>query len=99
MTAEEYIQEHPSQFKDELDKWLYKECNILGGCCSSAQSLSYSIAREVAEKAMAYAIEEIFKNTIEGEVGYWHLTGLSINVDLPKGVKEGDKVKVIIKED
>ena len=44
--------------------------------------------------------EQMMAKTIDGEVGYWNLRGLSVNVELPHSVEEGDKVKVIvIKED
>lgn len=50
MTNEEYINQHPEQFKDDIDKWLFTEFGIIGGCCSAEKSHEYSIARMVAEK-------------------------------------------------
>lgn len=50
MTNQEYIELHPERFKDEIDKWLFTEFNILGGCCSAQGSMEYSVARKVAEK-------------------------------------------------
>lgn len=35
---------------DEIDTFLLKEFGIMGGCCSSIESLKYSVARAVAEK-------------------------------------------------
>jgi len=35
---------------DDIDRFLWKEFGILGGCCSSVESMKYSIARAVAEK-------------------------------------------------
>lgn len=44
--------------------------------------------------------EEMLKDAVEGEVGYWNIRGLSLNIRLPKEFEEGDKVKVVlIKED
>jgi len=44
--------------------------------------------------------EQMMAKAIDGEVGYWNLRGLSVNVKLPYSVEDGDKVKVIlIKED
>ena len=44
--------------------------------------------------------EQMMAKAVDGEVGYWNLRGLSVNVELPHSVEEGDKVKVIvIKED
>ena len=42
--------DYPIQFKDKIDEYLWKEHHILGGCCSSVESMKYAIAREVAEK-------------------------------------------------
>ena len=50
MTNQEYIETHPHQFKDDIDKWLFEQFNIAGGCCSSQGSIKYSVARMVAEK-------------------------------------------------
>ena len=41
---------YPMQFKDKIDEHLWKEHHILGGCCSSIESMKYAVAREVAEK-------------------------------------------------
>ena len=41
---------HTIQFKDKIDEYLWKEHHILGGCCSSIESMKYAVAREVAEK-------------------------------------------------
>ena len=50
MTKGEYINQHPEQFKDDIDKWLFTEFGIIGGCCSAEKSHEYHIARMVAEK-------------------------------------------------
>ena len=50
MTNEEYIKQHPEQFKDDIDRWLFTEFGIIGGCCSAEKSHEYAIARMVAEK-------------------------------------------------
>lgn len=50
MTQEEYIKTHPEQFKDDIDKWLFIEFGIIGGCCSAEKSHEYHIARMVAER-------------------------------------------------
>jgi len=46
------------QFKDKIDEYLYKEHHILGGCCSSIESMKYAVAREVAEKLTNVFIEK-----------------------------------------
>ena len=50
MAQEDYIKTHPEQFKDDIDKWLFLELGIIGGCCSAEKSHEYHIARMVAEK-------------------------------------------------
>ena len=50
MTNQEYIELHPEQFKDEIDKWLFTEFSIIGGSCSAQGCMEYSVARKVAEK-------------------------------------------------
>ena len=50
MKTDKTVETYPIQFRDKLDEYLWKEHHILGGCCSSVESLKYSIAREVAEK-------------------------------------------------
>lgn len=43
---------------------------------------------------------KMMEDAVDGEVGYWNQRGLSVNMDLPRTLKEDDKVKlVIIKED
>lgn len=58
MTNEEYINQYPEQFKDDIDKWLFAEFGIIGGCCSAEKSHEYSVARIVAEKLTDAFIEK-----------------------------------------
>ena len=46
------------QFRDKIDEYLWKEHHILGGCCSSIESMKYAVAREVAEKLTDTFIEK-----------------------------------------
>ena len=65
MKANEAPEAYPIQFKDKIDEYLWKEHHILGGCCSSIESMKYAVAREVAEKLTDAFIEkacEWFKN-------------------------------------
>jgi hypothetical protein len=44
--------------------------------------------------------ECLMKDAVDGEIGYWNIRGLSVNMDLPRTLEEDDKVKlIIIKED
>ena len=55
---------------------------------------------DAIEYGMKLIKEQLMTKAIDGEVGYWNLRGLSVNVELPRSVNEGDMVKVIvIKED
>lgn len=49
---------YPIQFKDKIDEYLWEEHHILGGCCSSIESMTYAVAREVAEKLTDTFIEK-----------------------------------------
>ena len=57
-TSNEAPESYPVQFNDKIDEYLWKEHHILGGCCSSIESLKYSVAREVAEKLTDAFIEK-----------------------------------------
>lgn len=60
MAQEEwFIKGHPELFKDNLDKWLFNEFGIMGGCCSAQKSYEYAVARMVAEKLQAKMLEYI----------------------------------------
>lgn len=39
-------------FIDSLDEWLYNEMGLMGGCCSSIDSLKYTTARTAVEKLL-----------------------------------------------
>ena len=44
--------------------------------------------------------EQMIAKAIDGEVGYWTIRGLFVNMEMPSELEEGDKVKlVIVKED
>ena len=44
--------------------------------------------------------EQMLAKAIDGEVGYWNIRGLFVNMEMPSELEEGDKVKlVIVKED
>ena len=58
MKASETPEFYPTQFKDKIDEYLWKEHHILGGCCSSIESVKYAVAREVVEKLTDVFIEK-----------------------------------------
>ena len=61
MKANEAPETYPMQFRDKIDEYLWKEHHILGGSCSSIESLKYSVTREVAEKLTDAFIEKAKK--------------------------------------
>lgn len=71
MTLKEYINTHPEQFKDDIDKWLFLKFGIIGGCCSAEKSHEYHIARMVAEKLTDTFIEKAEKYLHEHLYEYW----------------------------
>lgn len=58
----------PIQFKDDLDKWLFDNFLLIGGCCSSYESAKYNVAREIAEKAMEYARQQMMKDAVDADI-------------------------------
>lgn len=71
--ANEAPESYPVQFKDKIDEYLWKEHHILGGCCSSVESMRYAVAREVAEKLTDALIEKAL-DYIENNI-YDHYDG------------------------
>ena len=73
MKADELLESYPMQFKDKIDEYLWKKHHILGGCCSSVESMKYAVARELAEKltdafiekALAYLNEKFYFNNLD----------------------------------
>ena len=61
ITEQNTLKNYPIQFKDKLDEYLWKEHHIIGGCCSSIESLKYTVAREVAEKLTDTFLEKAGK--------------------------------------
>ena len=78
MKANETLDTYPMQFRDKLDEYLWKEHHILGGCCSSIESMKYAVAREVAEKLTDAFIEKAVKF-------------LKDRVDIPYDIKTNEK--------
>jgi hypothetical protein len=61
---------------------------------------TYEELRNFALHFVEWQKEQMLAKAVDGEVGYWNIRGLSINMELPSKLEEGDKVKlIIIKED
>ena len=78
MTAEEYINEHPEKFIDDIDKWLYTEFYIVGGCCSAQGSMEYSVARMVAEKMKQQIVDKATEWLCHNYDKYIRIIGSSV---------------------
>ena len=85
MKANEAPKTYPIQFKDKIDEYLWKEHHILGGCCSSIESLKYTVAREVAEK-----LTDAFINMAVGRLK--HYLDNSVWVANDVGVREKEVI-------
>ena len=73
MEENEAPKSYPVQFKDKIDEYLWREHHILGGCCSSIESMKYAVAREVAEQLTDDLIERAL-DYIENNI-YDHYDG------------------------
>ena len=93
MKANEAQTDYPVQFKDKIDEYLWKEHHILGGCCSSIESVKYAVAREVAEKLADVFIEKAYE-WIETHINDYLVKGRDIDYmfdDFRKAVEEYGK--------
>ena len=87
-------------FIDSLDEWLYNEMGLMGGCCSSIDSLKYTTARIAVEKLL----KEIQK---EKEIkSFEDLAGKNVAVkngtagaDFANSIKDKYGFKVTVFED
>ena len=48
------------------------------------------------EEGVNWMKQQMMKDAVYGEVGYWNIRGLSLNVRLKGDIKDGDRVKLII---
>lgn len=69
MESNEAPEKYPMHFRDNIDEYLWHEHGILGGCCSSIESMKYAVAREVAEKLTDKACDAYCK-----VCGHYHHT-------------------------
>ena len=60
---------------------------------------TYEELRNFALHFVEWQKEQMLAKAVDGEVGYWNIRGLSVNMELPSKFEEGDKVKVIIIEE
>lgn len=72
MKADELLESYPIQFRDKIDEYLWREHHLLGGSCSSVESVKYAVAREVAEKLTDALIERAEEWIRENIRPYYH---------------------------
>lgn len=69
-------------------------------CKCSDSKYGYNKVSEAFKAGAQWQKEQMMAKAVDGEVGYWNIRGLSINMELPSKLEEGDKVKLILtKED
>ena len=78
MTNKEYIDLHPEKFKDDIDKLLFTEFSIIGGCCSAQGSMEYSGARMVAEKMKQQIVDKATEWLCHNYDKYIRIIGSSV---------------------
>lgn len=101
--AIEYLQDEPisEELENAADIYGDELDNVLAVCNDNDDDNTVGeYAKEAFKAGAEWKKAKLMAKAIDGEVGYWNLRGLSVNVELPHSVEEGDKVKVIvIKED
>jgi hypothetical protein len=69
-------------------------------CKFSSSKYGHDKVKDAVVWGANWQKEQMMAKAVDGEVGYWNIRGLSVNMELPSKFEEGDKVKVIIiKED
>jgi len=84
--------------EEEIQKTIYNHFFDLDGI-AIVGATAYATVDDMVYIAKHFAkwqAEQIMSKAIDGEVGYWNLHGLSVNVDLPLSADEGDRVKVLV---
>ena len=83
---------YPLPEEDDFDDPCYSESNAI-----KSQRNGFKKGFEVGAN---WQKEQMMVKAIDGEVGYWTIRGLFVNMEMPSELEEGDKVKlVIVKED
>lgn len=83
--------------RDTLDEFAYQCAYDLSNDWAK-ETPEWKDVKTACKLGAQWQKEKIMSKTIDGEVGYWNLHGLSVNVELPLSVEEGDRVKVIVIE-
>ena len=101
--ADEWDGHTPKQAAERLQKFLETEEPVSEDLEQAAVEAFKHIVDsdknnfyEIFKAGANWQKEQMLKDAVNGEVGYWNITGLSINMKLPKCIEDGDKVKVII---
>ena len=84
------LQEEP--VSEELEKAAKNYSNNLDNIRGSMGEQT----RNAFKAGAKWQKEQMMAKAIDGEVGYWNIRGLSINMDFPRSLEEDDRVKLII---
>lgn len=69
-------------------------------CKFSSSKYGHDKVKDAVVWGANWQKEQMMAKAIDGEVGYWNIRGLFVNMEMPSELEEGDKVKlVIVKED
>ena len=69
-------------------------------CKFSSSKYGHDKVKDAVVWGANWQKEQMIAKAIDGEVGYWNIRGLFVNMEMPNELEEGDKVKlVIVKED
>lgn len=69
-------------------------------CKFSSSKYGHDKVKDAVVWGANWQREQMMAKAVDGEIGYWNIRGLSVNMELPSKYKEGDKVKlIIVKED
>lgn len=88
---------------DEIDKFLFDLVRVLPGCCSSIESVKYTIARTVAEalwpkKDLAPAFEYPFEvPDNDGHLVFTPMNNQTIRKELK--LKKGERIIISIRKE
>ena len=78
----------------------YKNNNLEKEIHNQAMKLhtapTYEELRKFALHFVEWQKEQMIAKAIDGEVGYWNIRGLFVNMEMPNELEEGDKVKLVI---
>ncbi len=65
-------------------------------CKFSSSKYGHDKVKDAVVWGANWQKEQMIAKAIDGEVGYWNIRGLFVNMEMPNELEEGDKVKLVI---